>query len=301
MLDRDAVERTFLSRKSRSGHTGFYRGQYEALKPQRELALEVCLHIVTDRALRLPGTPSAGGYRFLRPMGQVIDVWEVRGMALNAILDLALPGDVDLVRQLDAYMEELSERRAGELDGDVERLALLDDLIATLYRLSPTRYEDQLRRRVQELERDSWSSQRRTEAAQLALRAGWYDHAVRLYLRLVRSSSAPANDHYNLACAYASWALEPGTTDPEGLKRAALLHLERAVDGHWTDVAWMDQDRDLDPIRDTPTYRALRARILERLKLPDVPEQADPDAVAPPGPAAPPAPGRPDDDEERRR
>jgi hypothetical protein len=275
MLDRDEVERAFLARKSRSGHTGFYRGQYEVLRPQRELALEVCLHIVTDRALRLPGTASAGGYRFLRPLKQVIDVWEVRGMALNAILDLALPGDVDLVRRLDDYMNELSERPEGDLDGDVEREALLDDLLATLYRLAPTRYDRRLRMRVAELdEQGAWSRRNRSEAAQLALRAGWYDQAVRLYQRLVRGSESPANDHYNLACAYASWALEPGAQDPENLKRAALVHLTRAVEGKWTDIAWMDQDRDLDPIRGTPEFAALRQRILERIGLPEEPAPA---------------------------
>jgi hypothetical protein len=97
LLDRGEVERLFLARKSRSGGTGSYPGQYAELKPYRAVALEVCFHIVTDRAMRLPGTSAVGGYRFVRPPTQVLDVWEVRSMALNAILDLATADDVGLV------------------------------------------------------------------------------------------------------------------------------------------------------------------------------------------------------------
>lgn len=263
LLDRGEVERLFLARKSRSGGTGSYPGQYAELKPYRAVALEVCFHIVTDRAMRLPGTSAVGGYRFVRPPTQVLDVWEVRSMALNAILDLATADDVGLVERLDAYHAELSGRDSGSGawgDGDIEREALMDDVLATLCRLDPTTYSAPLRERVWELEAQGGSLERR-ESAALALRAGWYAKATELYLAQLPWSVAPAHDHYNLACAYASWALESSATARATRLSLALQHLELAVAKRWTDIAWMEQDKDLDPIRDTPRYRALKARI----------------------------------------
>lgn len=269
LLERDRVERAFLERKSASGSTGYYRGQYAPLMPWRTTALEVCVHIVMDRALRMPGGSAAGGYRMVRPMGRVIDTWELRGMALNAVQDLATGEDTAVLQQLDAYLRELASRPAGEDDGDIEREVLHDDLLATLYRLAPRRYDAELRQRVAELEGTrGWSRRGRAEAAQLALRAGWFDRAVRLYRSQLSSSLSPAHDHYNLACAFAQWAVEPGRQDPEQLRRTALEHLARAVDLGWTDVAWTEQDGDLEPLRATDGYRALVARMKAVLEAP---------------------------------
>lgn len=269
LLERDTVERAFLARKSGSGSTGYYRGQYAPLARWRATALEVCLHIVMDQALRIPGGSGAGGYRMVRPMGRVIDTWELRGMALNAVQDLATGEDAEVVRRLDAYLRELASRPEGEDDGDIEREVLHDDLLATLYRLDPRRYDAELRQRVAELEGTrGWSRRGRAEAAQLALRAGWFDRAVRLYRSQLSSSLSPAHDHYNLACAYALWSLEPGRQEPEALRRTALEHLARAVDLGWTDVSWTEQDGDLAPLRESDAYRALVARMKAGLEAP---------------------------------
>jgi hypothetical protein len=274
LLARDEVERLFLSRKSRSGGTGSYRGQYDVLRPHRELALEVCFHILADRALRMPGASAVGGYRFLRPVAQVIDVWEVRSMALNALLDLATSADRELIARLEGYHHELEQREYGEEDGgwpaeDPEREAFLDDLLATLYRLQPQRHALALRRRFTEL--SSGMSRPRRDlleqraAAALALKAGWYRDAIEIYGRLIEISTSRAHDHYNMACAYASWSLEPDGEDPDDLKAMALSHLEASVASRWSDVGWMEQDKDLDPIRDTERYRRLKATIEARL------------------------------------
>lgn len=269
LLERDAVERAFLDRKSGSGSTGYYKGQYAPLSRWRAAALDVCLHIVMDQALRMPGGSAAGGYRMVRPMTRVIDTWELRGMALNAVQDLATPEDADVVRRLDAYWRELASRPEGEEDGDIEREVLHDDLLATLYRLQPRRYLADLRGRVAELEGSSrWSRRGRAEAAQLALRAGWHDRAVRLYRSQLGSSLSPAHDHYNLACAYALWSQEPGSQDPEALQRTSLEHLTRAVDLGWADIGWTEQDGDLAPLREQRAYLDLLARMRAALEVP---------------------------------
>ena len=131
-------------------------------------------------------------------------------------------------------------------------------LLATLYRLDAHTWRVPLQRRKYELLEGRTLEDRR-DAAGLMLHAGLYDEAVSLYTSggMLLLSRSPAFDHYNLACAYASWSLEPGDEDPQVLRDQALLHLTECVKQQWTDIAWMELDRDLDPIRDTPTYRAL--------------------------------------------
>ena len=276
LLERDAVERLFLSRKSKSGGTGVYRGQYEVLRAHREKALEVCLHVFMDQALRLPGTSAVGGYRFLRPLRDVVDAWEIRQMALFAISDLATPEDAKIIRALDAYLEELRDLPDSPPGpgwaafGDrppanwrPEKDYLFDDLLVTLYRLAPGDYRNDLdwRLRFRDVRaRQGWTSE--TNAAiSMRLRAGMYKAAAEGYTRLLWSSESRAADYYNLACTYALWSLEPGEESPERLRRDALTALRSAVDEQWTDIGWLEQDRDLDPIRDTPEFKALVERI----------------------------------------
>jgi hypothetical protein len=269
LLLRDAIEKLFLSRKSKSGGTGVYKGQYDVLLPNRERALEICYHIMRDRAMYQPGTPALGTYRYLTPKRQVLEAWEIREMALSAIADLARPTDRELILKLDKYMRELAEKPDSDawtdVIGDPEKDALYNDLLVTLYRLRPTIYKDafeeRLRERVREFnQRPLISTQH--EIISMRLRAGRYEEAIKGYLEILGDSPSKASDHYNMACAYALWSLEPGRMDPASLKRLALNQLSLAVDAQWTDVGWMEQDRDLDPIRNTLEYRG----IVERAK-----------------------------------
>ena len=96
----------------------------------------------------------------------------------------------------------------------------------------------------------------------MLLRAGFYEDAIMGYQELLGwMTSSRASDHYNIACAYALWSLEPGDKEPAVLRGAALRNLDLAVREQWTDVGWMEEDRDLDPIRDTDEYRALVVRV----------------------------------------
>lgn len=285
LLVRDEVERRFLDRRSRTGGTGYYRGQFASLAPRREMALEVCFHVLTDRALPLPGAPAVGGYRFLRPVNDVLDAWDVRELALSAVADLARPGDAALTERLAGYHAYLltlpSDEEAGFGKGDPERVALLDGVLATLYRLDPYAWREALQERIAAL----WGQPRRfgglvfemQSAAALAARAGLYGDAIAKYEHLLamRGNLSQATDCYNLACAYASWSLEePDAARAARHRNRALDYLERAVDEQWSDLAWMEEDGDLDPLRASPRYR----RIVERVKALLRPE---PDAPAP--------------------
>lgn len=288
LLVRDEVEKLFLNRRSRSGGTGYYRGQFAVLLPHREVALDVCFHVLTDRDLPLPGAPAAGGYRFLRPVNEVVDLWDVREMALSAVADLAQSTDADLLQRLEGYYSYLlrlkSDEEAGFLLGDPERNMFLDGVLATLFRLDPFTWRRRLEQRVREL----WGGGRgftrsvleMQMAAALTARAGLYGEAAEKYRALLalRSNQTRATDCYNLACAYASWSLEPGSQNAAVLRERALDYLEEAVDESWSDLAWMEEDGDLEPLRTSPRY----ARLIARVKAALNPEPAEqPGAPAP--------------------
>src|SRR5687767_11304508 len=213
-----------------------------------------------DQAMRLPGTSAVGGYRFLRPVRDVVDAWEIRQMALFAISDLATPRDEKIVAALDAYLVELRaalDSPAGPgwavfgrnfrppPEWRPEKDYLFDDLLVTLYRLSPADYRGELLGRLRFRDaraREGWTSE--THAAiSMRLRAGMYEAAAQGYTRLLWGSESRAADYYNLACTYALWSLEPGELDPAHLRRQALDALRSAVDEQWTDIGWLEQDR----------------------------------------------------------
>jgi hypothetical protein len=271
LLVRDEVEKLFLSRKSPSGGTGVYRGQYEVLRAHRDMALDVCLHVFMDQAMRLPGTPAVGGYRFLHPVRDVVDAWELRQMALFAISDLATPQDTKILEQLDAYLatlREFTDSPPGGSDGRAppnwrpEKDYLFDDLLVTLFRLRPAKYRDELLERLDFRDgRARFYTSEAHAAISMRLRAGMYREAADGYRSLLRRSESRSGDYYNLACTYALWSLEPGGLDPAALRRLAIDAMRSAVDEQWTDIGWLEQDRDLDPIRATPEFQAQVERI----------------------------------------
>lgn len=82
-----------------------------------------------------------------------------------------------------------------------------------------------------------------------------FDDAERWYLKLIKSfddSFALSSAHYNLACLYSL----------QGKIEAALLHVTKATENGFLDFAWMDEDRDLDQLRNDPRYGALKQKVL---------------------------------------
>src|SRR5262249_21699703 len=105
LLRRARIEALFLSKKSRSGSTGYYRGQFDALKDDRELAVDVVLAILEDRALKWPGEVPSGSYRFLRPPPVLLDRSEIRELAANALAELVTNEDRRVLVDLKALLE----------------------------------------------------------------------------------------------------------------------------------------------------------------------------------------------------
>jgi len=117
-------------------------------------------------------------------------------------------------------------------------------------------------------------SQRRDtldDAAILAMQLGQYPKAVRLYERLA-SANEGAIPHYNLACAYARASRDAHPDDARELLRAeAVRSITRAVESGYLDWVWMNEDRDLDPIRDDPQFH----RLVEKMKASFLPKPVD--------------------------
>jgi hypothetical protein len=289
LLARAEIERLLLAKKSRTGGTGYYKGQYAALLPYGRLALDVCFHIAGDREMPVPGTYAVGTYEFLRPPPGGLDFDEIRGMALNALTDLAKPEDAWVVDALEAYRSDLSDLAArrplyqseggrGRVEDELE---IYPDVLAALCVLRPDEYEPMLKEFIDAAEdgrAQKWGFLFATRSAawkaSLQLRVGWYAEAVASYIDILSDLSlSKAHDYYNLACAYASWSLRRRNGDPDAatLRRYALRNLKSAVDQQWSDIGWMEQDRDLDPIREMPGYQDLLRVIRERLTPPDLP------------------------------
>ena len=74
-----------------------------------------------------------------------------------------------------------------------------------------------------------------------------YEQAEKDYLQVLDLD--PKNEYalYNLACCYSLW----GKTDQ------ALAFLRKSIEAGFEDASHMEQDTDLDPIRDDPRFKAM--------------------------------------------
>lgn len=287
ILDRARIEKVFTSRKSRSGGTGYYRGQYDALLPWRKQALSLCLSIVEDVEPVEPGRAPLGRYRFVNRPDMLVEPYEIREMAANAVGELVRRGDDEEFRRIHriyARFREAYDARRDEWPPPAED-DLMDSLLATLYRHRddvpagsgesreppmdpPDAYDQQVERRALELRMVQSSL---ASAAGFLLRLGKYREAIDEYRSALRRDSVSvAVPHYNIACAYANWSLEPDT-DPSvaaNYRRRALDYLRSAVEHGYLDWPWMEQDRDLDPIRSEAGYDRLIASVKEQFWVP---------------------------------
>jgi hypothetical protein len=93
----------------------------------------------------------------------------------------------------------------------------------------------------------------------------------RQVLEAIRQPTAV--DLYNLACAYSNLTtlVEPGSAPPTAAEREALAEramaaLRRSLAAGMPNVAAMDRDHDLDPLRERPDFRALMLELAGRTR-----------------------------------
>jgi len=299
MLVRARVEARFLSRKSASGSTGSYPGQFDLLLPDRRVAVEICLDVLRDRATKVPGVHPVGTYRFLRPPAFLADRLELQSMAIHALAELTVEDDRDVLDALEGTYVELD--RVVREDGRFARMteaALADGVLSVLVRRRPAglvrrelvepfarrgmvpTWKERAEALITEL---AGGSDTISDAAQLALQIGRFDRAVDIYKRALRVSRGGIT-HYNLACAYARWSREPRPNDdPDALRERAMEEIELANAAGYLDWVWMGEDRDLDPIRSHPRFGALVERMKRAFVMPKArPAAPPPDDEDPP-------------------
>jgi tetratricopeptide (TPR) repeat protein len=107
---------------------------------------------------------------------------------------------------------------------------------------------------AEKLTRQEW--QRLHQEAIQKLQAKEYDDAEKLYLRILK---AIPNDNlalYNLACLYSL----------TNKKEKALEYLEKSIKAGFTNAGHIQQDSDLDNIRNEEKYKELIKKLIERDK-----------------------------------
>jgi len=292
---RAEIEAIFLSRKSKTGSTGYYDGQYDLLQGVgreadfRSQALEIATGIALDEAVPTEGLFRTGVYRFVRP--HHVDEWELKSMALHAAAELCTQEDKEVIARLEVRLVELMGERADLFDrmqeaytgrwsdkGFQDALTAWDDALAEyldqlacLYQIEPLRYRLFVERFLSEL--DGYGApfaplDPEGYIAGLLIRVGWYDRAIQAFQRSMRRGS-PAISYYNMACAAASASKKVGLSASrrDRYLNTGLVYLSMAVEGGWSDIEWMNEDRDLEPLRKRrgSGYALLIARIEEQL------------------------------------
>ncbi len=273
LLRRAEAERLFLSRKSVTGGTGSYRGQYELLEPYREEALDVCVGILLDRAVDEPGVFTTGRFELLRSPERAVDMVELIGMASHAFAELGRPSDDEHMRVLEAELEVLYSRikdYPGFLDpAFLENLGRYADILVALYHVHPTRYARGLKHLLKNISPggDWHDGLTVSHRAAILLQVGRYEEAIQEFERLLGGRdrlgiASRTVTYYNMACAYAQWGERIEGEERAEKRELALEYLQRSVAAGWSDVGWLDEDRDLDPIRATDAFQRLRQMVL---------------------------------------
>jgi hypothetical protein len=254
-----------------------------------------------DEAIGTAGIYTSGVYRFVRP--HHVDEWELRSMALNAVGELCTSDDKQFVARLERRLAEIMGERTelfnrmrmryresgDDLDSKPFQDALMEwddalgeylDQLACLHQIEPDRYLPFVRDFIYELEGFRWPYmplRRWGYIAALLIRAGLYDEATDAYRTSMRMGGSKALGFYNMACACASASGKAGlgAMRRDAYLDEALMYVSMCIDAGWSDLDWMNEDRDLEPLR---MHRAKAyAQLAERIRREwHVPEDDDP-------------------------
>jgi hypothetical protein len=196
---------------------------------------------------------------------------ELRTLAAYSFGELVSPGDeATTERLLTLY------KRYAELDEDlhrVERRELAPALAFSLHDLGVAWPGQRLLRELTERAYSRDWNQRRDAIWELGyayMRLGEPDKGTEHYhLVLEMAEGDKGVTAYNLACSFAMRAMQEPRRR-ELFRRMALGYLQQAVERYrWIDWPWMEEDGDLDFIRDDPVYVELLARLKAQYPVPE--------------------------------
>jgi hypothetical protein len=259
------VEAELARLKSVSGPTGHYEGQYQDVRKLGPAVIPVFFDITVDRASPFPGEGSAGPYRPIHPDMVRFERRELRGLAAYAFGEIVEPTDTETIRRL----QELWDRYF-EAHPTLHRFEREDLSAALAFSLHDLGRKEPARRYIQRLRNiyfnDRWSFDGINAMWELGyahIRIGEYEEGETWYGRVLDYSVSKAIAAYNMACNFSMRARrEPRLRDR--FREAALRYLRLAIhEYNYGDWKWMEEDGDLDFIRDEPQYKEL-LRYLQR-------------------------------------
>ncbi|MGQ0614277.1 MAG: hypothetical protein ACT4PV_11120 [Planctomycetaceae bacterium] len=265
------TEAELAARKAAHGPTGHYAGQYKNVKELGPGAIPVLFDILLDTDRPIPGEAGAGRYEPIHPDMARFQSEELRHMVANSFAQVVDPQDEATRARLHAIWETYWI----VYEHDPSRLFEYEELSPSLsFSLHDLGLEEPAQRYIEELERRLRSQRTRAwnavrwDLGYAYIRIGRLDEGERMYQMIledpwIESRSLAA---YNLACNFAMRGMQE--SDPERaeyFRRRAVTYLDQAVRRYqYVDWPWMEEDRDLDFIREDPGYKALLALLQQR-------------------------------------
>ncbi len=253
------VEAELVRLKSPTGPTGHYEGQYKRLRALGPNVVPIFLDITMDRASPIPGEGGAGPYRPIHPGMVRFERSELRDLAAHAFGEIVEPTDLATIRRLLALWRRYFQ--ADENQHRLERKDLAPALAFGLHDLGHKVPALEYIHRLREIVKyDEWGFdglQAMWDLGYAHIRIGDAEAGEYWYGEYLKYAPSKAIAAYNMACNFSMRAKrEPRYRDK--FKRMALDHLHRAINVYnYGDWKWMEEDGDLDFIRDEPQYQAL--------------------------------------------
>jgi tetratricopeptide (TPR) repeat protein len=253
------VESELVRLKAAWGLTGHYEGQYQRIRKLGPAVIPIFLDLTMDRASPLPGEGGAGPYRAIHPDMVRFDKRELRGLAAYAFGEIVETTDAETIRRL-----RLLWRRYFEADEELHRLERDDLAPALAYSLHDLGDKQPAREYIARLKR-IWNDDpygfdglnAMWELGYTLIRIGKYEEGQKWYDRVLLYTPSKALAAYNMACNFSMRARREPRRRGQ-FKRNALMYLRRAIlDYNYGDWKWMEEDGDLDFIRDEPVYKEL--------------------------------------------
>jgi tetratricopeptide (TPR) repeat protein len=256
------VESELVRLKAAWGLTGHYEGQYRRIRKLGPAVIPIFFDLTMDRASPFPGEGGAGPYRAIHPDMVRFDRRELRGLAAYAFGEIVERTDLETIRRLHGLWS-----RYFDADKELHRLEreeLAPALAFSLHDLGHRSAAFQYLKRLHDIEQNDSGFDGLNAMWELGyanIRLGRYEEGESWYRKVLFYSPSKALAAYNMACNFAMRARrEPRQRDR--FREKALEYLERAIrDYNYGDWKWMEEDGDLDFIRDEPVYKELLRRL----------------------------------------
>lgn len=186
------------------------------------------------------------GERAVPIFARLLEVERERFVQVAAAVALARLGD----RRGGEFLERLSFEESAEI-ASLSRAVLIID---ARQRREAGEAEDALQRLLELLRRFPGDFELHFEIGITALGVRDFELAMRHFQRAIAYQPENMLAHYNLACALAL----------RGRSAEAMRELEQAVEAGFDDFRHIEEDPDLESLRELPVFRALLARLAAR-------------------------------------